>query len=228
MQPTKLRATLLMNQEELYFQNLFLNTLLLIIKCMKLIKQKTIPQMNLNEWVRTVSFYYENFDASHDLWERQSKLIHTKNTNSIISLILDAVDSLKLERIGIYSINAPQGLGTLAKVLSNELETLGIDTHIFACQPYKKNLLKMDYWLDLKYPAAERVYISSYQREKVPIFEILRFIDDNSLDVFIFPEVCWTANWERIFEINRLRPNLRIITIPMLETVISKEVHLIN
>jgi len=180
------------------------------------------------EWARRISRIYDDISETRNLWERQSKIISGKNERNVLSLILDAINTFKIQRIGVFCVNAPQGLGTLAKVLSNELESANLSTYIFAFCPYNKNLIRNDYWSDLKYFASDRISVSSFTREEVPISEILKFVDTNHLDVFIFPEMCWAENWARVFELNQLRPNLRIITIPMLETVIKDEVQFMN
>ena len=187
-----------------------------------------IPVMESIEWARSISLIYGDSSAAQSLWKRQLEIISAKSERNILRLILDAIDRFKIERVGVFSVNAPQGLGTLAKVLSNELQSSFFNTYIFAFCPYNKNLIMSDYWSDLKFYASDQIYISSFTREKVPISEILEFVDKNCLDVLIFPEVCWIENWTRLFELNHLRPNLRIVTIPMLETVISNEVQYMN
>jgi glycosyltransferase involved in cell wall biosynthesis len=62
----------------------------------------------------------------------------------------------------------------------------------------------------------------------VPVAKILEFIDKCELDIFIFPEVCWIDNWARLYDLKRLRPKIRIVIIPMLETVIKHEIAYLN
>jgi glycosyltransferase involved in cell wall biosynthesis len=187
-----------------------------------------IAQMQSTEWARSISRIYDDFSVTQSLWERQSKIIGDKEERNILRLVLDAINTFKIHRIGVFSVNAPQGLGTLAKVLSNELESANFSTYIFAFYPYNKKLVRSDYWSDINYFASDKISVSSFTREEVPISEIIEFVDGNNLDVFIFPEMCWVENWARVFELNHLRPNLRIITIPMLETVIRNEVQFMN
>ena len=187
-----------------------------------------IAQMESIEWELRLSRIYDDIGEIHNLWERQSKIMGGKSERNILSLILKAIDTLKIERVGVFCVNAPQGLGTLAKVLSNVLESGNLKTFLFAFCPYNKNLIRDDYWTDLNYFDSDRILISSFTRERVPISEILEFVDVNQLDVFIFPEMCWAENWARVFELTQLRPNLRIVTIPMLETVIKNEVQFMN
>jgi glycosyltransferase involved in cell wall biosynthesis len=187
-----------------------------------------IPEMESIEWARNISHIYDDPSAAQSLWKRQSEIISAKSERNILRIILDAIDNFKIERVGVFSVNAPQGLGTLAKVLSNEFQSSGFNTYIFAFCPYNKNLIISDYWSDLKFFASDQIYISSFTRENVPISEILEFVDKNCLDVFIFPEMCWIENWMRLIELHQLRPNLRIVTIPMLETVIRNEVQFMN
>ena len=187
-----------------------------------------IAQMESIEWKQRLSRIYDDIGETHKLWERQSKALGGKSERNILSLILGAIKTLKIERIGVFCVNAPQGLGTLAKVLSNELESVNLNTYLFAFCPYNKNLIRDDYWNDLIYFDSDRILISPYTREHVPISEILEFVDMNQLDVFIFPEMCWAENWSRVFELSQLRPNLHIVTMPMLETVIKNEVQFMN
>jgi hypothetical protein len=113
--------------------------------------------MESTEWARSISGIYDDFTATQSLWERQSKIIGGKDERNILRLILDAIDTFKISRIGVFSVNAPQGLGTLAKVLSNELESANLNTYIFAFHPYNKKLLRSDYWSDLNYFASDRI-----------------------------------------------------------------------
>lgn len=187
-----------------------------------------IPEMESTEWARSISLIYDDSSQAQILWKRQLEIISGKSAKNILKLVLDAIDTFEIQRIGVFSVNAPQGLGTLAKVLSNEFKSADLSTYIFAFCPYNKNLIRIDYWSDLKFFSSDQIYISSFTREKVPISEILEFVDKNYLDVLIFPEMCWIENWTRVFELNQLRSNLRIVTIPMLETVLTNEVQFMN
>ena len=180
------------------------------------------------KWARSISLIYDDSSTAQSLWTRQLEVIRSKSEGNILELILDAINTFKIERVGIFSVNAPQGLGTLAKVLSNELQSSGFNTYIFAFCPYNTNLIRSDYWSDLKFFAPDQVHISSFTRENVPISEILEFVDKNCLDVLIFPEMCWIENWTRVFDLKQLRPILRMVTVPMLETVIRNEVQFMN
>lgn len=184
---------------------------------------------DVNHWTSKISSLYFNLNAVEVLWEEQANVLRSRGRkDDILSLILESIDDLSFHRIGIFTVNAPQGLGTLAKILLRQLNKINIEAFVFAFTPYNIELRKEEFWSDLKVDEEKRLTVSSFTREEVPIVEIIQFIDNSKIDVLIFPEVCWGMNWKRLKEIKQLRPNVRIVTMPMLETVIDMEIPNMN
>ena len=190
----------------------------------------SIEPMSIDLWESRVASICDSNEEARSLWQNQSDALRSteKNSKNMIDLILDSVEVTQLKRVGIFSVNAPQGLGTLGKILLESCNLLDLEPFIFAFSPYDKRLSLENYWHDSPRIDSNHIRISSRTRETVTLEEILEFIDGYKLQVFIFPEVCWIDNWKRLYDIKRLRPEVQIIIMPMLETVIDYEVSHLN
>ena len=189
-----------------------------------------IENTEVSNWRDVVSSIYENRDAAASLWWSQVDALrkNKKNSINILHLIELAVDKIKVKNIGIFSPNSPQGLGVLAKIIAESLKTAHTSVHILAYEPYKKSLQQSEFWSDMYPSIISTVVTCSNNRELVPIKAVLEFIDTLKIDIFIFPEVCWIDNWNRLQSIKILRPNVQIFTVPMVETVINSEIGNLN
>jgi len=189
-----------------------------------------INSFDSSVWTDAIKSLYFSEENSRNLWTRQSRvLLKQKNTSiSILQLILDAIKSFRVKNVGVFTVNAPQGLGTLAKILIQQLDGTNLSGFIFSFSPYAKELETENYWSKLYSPNFKGFISSKFTRENVPIIELLNFIDEFEIDVFIFPEVCWIDNWTRLFKIKSARPYVRLVTMPMLETVVRGEIKNMN
>jgi glycosyltransferase involved in cell wall biosynthesis len=190
----------------------------------------SINTFDSSVWINTIKSLYFSEENSRKLWTRQSRVLLAKKNNSstILEIILDAIKSFRVENVGVFTVNAPQGLGTLGKILIQQMDGTNLNSYIFSFSPYSKELETKNYWSKLDSPNFKGFISSKFTRENVPIAELLNFIDEFKIDVFIFPEVCWIDNWTRLFKIKSERPYVRLVTMPMLETVIRDEVKNMN
>ncbi len=186
----------------------------------------TVPSNNSDVWEIHVANLYSDEVSARNLWKKQSEVLFLNKGRSqdIVDIILNSIRASIVKNVGIFTVNGAQGLGTLAKVLAKSMNLGNLDTYIFAFKPYRAEIIDTTYWTDLKFIDENQITTSNFTREKVPIAEILEFIDKCELDIFIFPEVCWIDNWARLFDLRTLRPQIRIVIIPMLETVIMHEI----
>ena len=189
-----------------------------------------IPPENIPRWKETVQDIYSNAEAQYKLWGDQRSFLQSSamSSGSIKHLIFDAIKNLRLKKIGIFTVDAPQGLGTLAKVFSKVFDSCEIQTHIFAFAPYKEGLKLDSYWEDSSAGKNNRVYHSGKKREQVSLSDLIDFVDKTEIQAIIFPEICWEENWKRILELKQKRNGLKIIGVPMLETVLRQEIGLLN
>jgi len=190
----------------------------------------TVPSNNSDVWEIHVDNLYSDEVSAQYLWKKQSEILFLNKGRSqdIVDIILNSIRACVVKNVGIFAVNGAQGLGTLAKVLAKSMNLANLNTYIFAFKPYHAGITDETYWRDLKFLEVNQITISDFTREEVPLREILEFIDKCELDVFIFSEVCWIDNWARLYDLKRLRPQIRIVIIPMLETVIRHEIAHLN
>jgi glycosyltransferase involved in cell wall biosynthesis len=189
-----------------------------------------VPSNNSDVWeIHVANLYSDEVNARY-LWMKQSEVLFLNKGRSqdIVDIILNSIRASIAKNVGVFAANGAQGLGTLAKVLAKSMNHTNLNTYIFAFKPYQVGVTDESYWKDLKFLGANQITISDFVREEVPVAEILEFIDKCELDIFIFPEVCWVDNWARLYDIKRLRPQIRIVIIPMLETVVKHEIAHLN
>jgi glycosyltransferase involved in cell wall biosynthesis len=177
-------------------------------------------------WIEAVSSIYNNQEGLSDLQKKQSEIMTLKKRKSknIIDLILYSIQDQRIQSVGIFTVNAAQGLGTLAKIIASQLHLAKLDVSIYAFSPYNSELSLPDYWKDLEFLDREQLVISNKTREHVSAEHLIQFLDNCSVDLLLVPEVCWIDNWARLYEIRQLRPKIRIAIIPMLETVVEYEI----
>jgi glycosyltransferase involved in cell wall biosynthesis len=189
-----------------------------------------IANTEVSNWRDVVSSIYENRHAAESLWWSQANALRENKENSIniVHLIELAIDKIKIQNIGIFSPDSAQGLGVLTKIIAKSAKTSHRSVHILTYEPYKKNLKDSEFWLDVYPSIVSTVLRIPSTRESVSLEVVLEFIDTMKIDMFIFPEVCWDENWNRLQSIKKLRPNVQILTIPMIETLVKSEIAKLN
>jgi hypothetical protein len=185
---------------------------------------------NSNEWVNVIPklFYSNNAlnRIANEQYKRLKGLFTNDQKNRFLEVAHYLIQNSKERNIGLFGLWGDTGLGYLMKIYAKCLNNLGYRIHIFSFQSYAtinkslKDQVKNEDWNNLPYISS--IYYSFNHREEVTDYEILQFIEVNSIGKMFFIEICWEKNWQRIFSLQN--ENLKIFGVPMIECVIDREV----
>eukprot|EP01037_Dinobryon_pediforme_P002595 gene2596-2635_t len=138
---------------------------------------------------------------------------------------LDAVRSLtamsQRRNVGIMTAWADQGLGNQSRLYAKLYREAGLRCHVLSYQPYAASGQSLtlqaapDDWAAPL--ACDSVYYSYNHREALTQEEIAQFCAVNNVGILVVPEICWSANWDKLLGISI--PNLSICAVPNIEIV---------
>lgn len=184
---------------------------------------------NAAEWVETIAELYDNPERLARIGQAQQAHLQAtfgSDFRSFIAPAMNLIDNAATRSIGIFTVWGDLGLGNLCHAYAKLLRSAGYRVHIFSFQPYSsigKGLVRQNEpgaWSAPEH--ADSVHYSYNCREEVTVYELSQFVLSNEIHTLLVPEVCWHANWNRLFALNI--PKLAVCTIPMIEIVIEEEI----
>ncbi|WP_082028777.1 glycosyltransferase family 4 protein [Xanthomonas sacchari] len=183
-----------------------------------------------DEWVEAIGRLYDDTELLQQIGERQRShllAIFGSGADGFIDAALHLIETSTRRNVGIFTTWGDQGLGNLSQMHTKVLRRVGYKVHIFSFQPYSAighALVHQRDPEDWAVPAhADSVYYSFNCRENVSSNELSQFLLANGVRTLLVPEICWEANWQRLFSLDVAQ--LSICAIPMAEIVIRGEAH---
>jgi glycosyltransferase involved in cell wall biosynthesis len=184
-------------------------------------------------WVDSVARIYDDTELLERVGKQQQAWVTSTfeaGASGFMSMTMKLIDQSIRKNIGIFTMWGDQGLGNLSHTHARLLRDMGYRTHIFSFQPYSalgRALVRQRDPSDWAAPEhADSVYYSYNCREEVTVNELSQFILANKVHTLLVPEICWQANWDRLFALNI--ENLKVCAIPMAEIVLKNEAILHN
>ena len=176
-------------------------------------------------WVSLIDKIYDDSAFLESVAQKQFDFVAKNfkwNGEKLLAIFLETLAISRKKEIAIFTVWAEQGLGIQSKLYSKILMKLGLKVHIFAFKPYL-NVIS-DFQPDKNRQDWEAgknctsLFYSEFDRENVPVQELIEFLEKNNVSKLIVPEVCWDENWNRL-EILKASMQLQIYIVPNSETV---------
>ncbi len=115
-----------------------------------------------------------------------------------------------------------QGLGYHAKLYAKALSLVGVTPHILSFQSYAA--VDRDYAIQTAPDEwhGYNVHYSLNTREELSPHEIVQFCRLNNAKLILFPEICWEANWSKLYAVASSQIDVALIPNP--ETLRESEI----
>jgi glycosyltransferase involved in cell wall biosynthesis len=183
---------------------------------------------NVEAWVATLEALYADLRQLARIGERQRQAVQRyleTYPRQFLELCRRAIDRSPRFNVAMFGPWADQGLGVQMRQYSRDLRARGYKVHIFSFQPYPAEGRQLVWQRDRdewRTPdTADSVYYSFNNREAVSRYELLQFLIVNRISTLLVPEICWSANWERLLS---LPSSINVVSIPNSETILSAEI----
>jgi glycosyltransferase involved in cell wall biosynthesis len=160
------------------------------------------------DWIEALDALFEDTERLTAIGRAQRAFVHAKFSNNVgafVELAMSMLDGAASRNIGFFSVWGDQGLGNLIHHYARLIRQMCYRVHIFSFQPYAASGRALtaqcdpDEWAVPEH--ADSVYYSFNDREQVPAGELRQFVLVNRIRRLLVPEVCWTVNWQRLFDL---------------------------